>query len=263
MNEFFKYNFNISNISTCIYVAPGAGKKIHKCRPTHGLVYECSGSKRYHFDEDSYTVSGGQVFYLPRFSNYFVQDIIKGDCIAVNFSISDDKITFPFFSLSDHFGQKYQPLFQKLLHLWTQKPIGYQNACYGILYQLIAEIQADANRQYLSPANHDLIFKAETYIHSHLSHPTLSVSEIAGYLKISPEYFRKIFKEKHGVSPRRYIILRRIETAKELILSDEVKRSEIFALVGYDSDSYFCTEFKRHTGQTPLEYKNNTENGSM
>ena len=82
----------------------------------------------------------------------------------------------------------------------------------------------------------------------------MTVHSIADALGISPEYFRKIFREVYNISPKKYIVNKRIEKSKELILSQEFKISEISQICGFNDASFFSTEFKRITSYTPSEY---------
>jgi two-component system response regulator YesN len=72
---------------------------------------------------------------------------------------------------------------------------------------------------------------------------------------LTPEYLAKLYKKKSGLALNDYINYYRIEKAKELLLSNELKISEISERVGFNSFSYFSTMFKKYTGQSPKQYK--------
>lgn len=76
---------------------------------------------------------------------------------------------------------------------------------------------------------------------------------ISGY---SPAHLRRLFVKHYARSPQDYILDRRLEMAKELLL-DRPPRSvqEIAELLGICSPSYFCKLFKQRVGLTPMEYK--------
>ena len=254
MNDFFTYNFNISKVVVCVFVAQGTGQRVHNCRLNHGLVFQINGVKKYTFlNSGAFTAKEGEVFYLPKFSYYTVDDLENGDCIAINFELSDKDITFPYFRLDSRFGAKYGSLFKSFLKAWNLKENGYLNKCYKILYEIICSIQADAKAEYLQPENRKKVGLATEYIIKHLSRSTLTIYEISGMLGMSPEYFRRIFKAAYGVSPKKYIMNMRIEKAKELILSEEFKIGVIGDMCGFESESYFSREFKRSTALTPTE----------
>ena len=64
-----------------------------------------------------------------------------------------------------------------------------------------------------------------------------------------------MFRAKYGMSPLQYIKNRRIEYAKELILSSMCTIASAGELSGFTDASYFIREFRRATGLTPGEYR--------
>ncbi len=254
--DFYTADINVTNIIACVYVPSGKGQPVHKNRPSHGLVIQLEGKKKYVFDNGaSFTASKGNVFYLPKYSNYLVKTEEEGSCIAVNFDISDSALTFQHFLFSPSFFSRYEENFQKLLNNWSLKNSANVNVCRMILYKIICDIQADMSKTYLSSKSKELASYAKKYIFQNISDCTLTVEKIAEHFDVSPEYFRKIFKSIYTVSPRRYIIEARMKKARELILSEEFTICDITHICGYDSETYFSTEFKRFYGTPPSIYK--------
>ncbi|HPU62820.1 MAG TPA: helix-turn-helix transcriptional regulator, partial [Mobilitalea sp.] len=67
----------------------------------------------------------------------------------------------------------------------------------------------------------------------------------------------KVYKKKTGISLKNYINEYRIERAKELLLTSDKSISDIAEAVGFDNFSYFSTLFKKVTGLSPKEFKDN------
>lgn len=89
----------------------------------------------------------------------------------------------------------------------------------------------------------------------------ISVEQIANRLSVDPAYFSRIFTEKVGISPKKYILLKRMERAKELLIATDAGIFEISNSVGYEDQFYFCRIFKKTTGSSPTEYrKSKTKN---
>ncbi len=254
MNSFYTDNFNISKINACVLVEKGAGQKIHKNRPFHGLVLELTGTKRYIFDNGrTMDVYPNDVFYLPKFSNYEVVSIKDGDCIAVNFELANQSITYPFFSIKS-IGKNNKKDFENILLNWNLKKDGNMNLCFLHLYSIIANIQKEVSKHYIPSKQKIMVNTANEYIAQNIGDYTLTVEKIANHLKITPEYFRRIFGEVYGRSPRKYIIDLRMEKAKGLLSLNEFTIAEISQMCGYDSESYFSSEFKRIVGCPPTKY---------
>lgn len=63
------------------------------------------------------------------------------------------------------------------------------------------------------------------------------------------------FKQSYRITPIEYLILKRIEIAKSLLISTNHSMEEISAMVGFNSQSYFNQVFKKKAGQTPSQFR--------
>ncbi|MBR8838126.1 MAG: helix-turn-helix transcriptional regulator [Stigonema ocellatum SAG 48.90 = DSM 106950] len=88
------------------------------------------------------------------------------------------------------------------------------------------------------------------YINEHLD-KNLGLSELAALVQMSPHYFSQLFKQSTGMTPHQYVIRRRVERAKELILQGEMTMAEIAHNVGFANQSHLNLHFKRLLGVTP------------
>lgn len=69
-------------------------------------------------------------------------------------------------------------------------------------------------------------------------------------------YLSSLFSSIEGVTIEKYIILQRIERAKELLIYDEMTLNEISWALGYSSVQHLSLQFKKVTGMTPTQFKN-------
>lgn len=79
----------------------------------------------------------------------------------------------------------------------------------------------------------------------------LSVEELAEISGMSLFYFVRRFNQETGLSPGRYLRLRRIERAIDLIAENKLSLADIAYRVGFSSQSHMTSGFKRYTGFTP------------
>lgn len=98
-----------------------------------------------------------------------------------------------------------------------------------------------------------LVERAVSHIESHLHH-SLSVAECSRVVHLSPSYFSNLFKKEKGMTLAQYIIGRRMEKAKELVL-EGMQVQDIAVSLGYEDRPYFTELFKKHTGLTPTEFR--------
>lgn len=96
------------------------------------------------------------------------------------------------------------------------------------------------------------------YIEKHYAEP-ISLQDIADVINISSSYCCQLFKKIYKTSPVDYMNNLRIEKAKNLLLTNDfMPIQKICELVGFSDPSYFCRIFKKQTGITPSEFRENS-----
>ncbi len=103
----------------------------------------------------------------------------------------------------------------------------------------------------------DVVQETAKYIRQHLD-TDLSVSEIAEYVGMNPEYLTKLFKKNTGYTLKEYIVNEKMESAKMLLTTTSLPVTLISSHVGYGNYSNFTRSFKQLVGCTPMEYRKNT-----
>ena len=68
-------------------------------------------------------------------------------------------------------------------------------------------------------------------------------------------YLSNIFSEVKGITIQQFIIVHKIERAKELMLYDELNLTEISYKLHYSSVAHLSNQFKKITGLTPSQFK--------
>lgn len=101
---------------------------------------------------------------------------------------------------------------------------------------------------------HAIIDKSKRYIKEHLS-DELSVSNIASFLYLTPNYFSRLFKKATGEGCNEYIVRKRIEKAKVLLETTNFPTGRIAIMVGYRDTNYFSLAIKKSTGKSPKNYR--------
>jgi AraC family transcriptional regulator len=91
-------------------------------------------------------------------------------------------------------------------------------------------------------------------IDSQLGEP-LSLDYLSGRLGVSRAHLVRRFRAATGISPHRYLMLRRIERAKHLLRESSLSLADIALTVGFSSQSHFTQAFHAATGQTPSRFR--------
>lgn len=92
------------------------------------------------------------------------------------------------------------------------------------------------------------------YIDVHCSEK-LSLAQLGEIVHTNPSYLSHVFRETTGFSLWDYIIARRIELAKHLLLNSNRKILDIAFECGFQNSTHFNKSFRRQTGITPSEYR--------
>lgn len=83
---------------------------------------------------------------------------------------------------------------------------------------------------------------------------TISVAAVARSVGLPERRFRELFHQETGVTPKEYLIRRRINEAKRLLREGRSSITQIGHAVGFSSSQHFATTFKRLMGMTPRDY---------
>jgi AraC-like DNA-binding protein len=97
------------------------------------------------------------------------------------------------------------------------------------------------------------IAAALDYVRDHLAEP-LTVDALAAEVCLSPSAFSRVFRERTGRSPYRYVKEARLDWARQLFDEGHPGVADVSRSVGYTSVSHFIKEFRIRFGSTPGDY---------
>jgi len=113
----------------------------------------------------------------------------------------------------------------------------------------------------LTDSNQILIDQVKSFIITHVHYP-----EAPGQLKFSTllaqhlhtdySLLSKLFSREEGMTIEQFQIAQKIEKVKELLLYNELSLSQIAMEMNYSSTAHLSAQFRKVTGQTPTQYKN-------
>jgi len=103
-------------------------------------------------------------------------------------------------------------------------------------------------------------FEIQKYIDNHF-YETINLVDIAEKYHVSKEHLSRLFKKEVGVSVQNYIIDKRIEYSKRLLMRNGMLSIKTISIMsGYLDLQYFYRVFKKKVGVTPMEYRNDNIN---
>ena len=101
----------------------------------------------------------------------------------------------------------------------------------------------------------ELVENAILHINKNITNRLL-VDELASAVYLSPDYFRRVFRDVTGLSPVKYINGLRMEKAKELLDHTDLSVGKISEAIGIGDAQYFSRLFHESEGMSPMQYKN-------
>jgi AraC family transcriptional regulator len=168
------------------------------------------------------------------------------------------------------FGRLHSTVFydnlveQLCLSLWSEAGSVSGNSRLlvdGTLLRLLGCLQEQARGKRLSartarqehPA-YWRIRRAAEYLRAHASCDT-TLAEAAAVAGLSPHHFTRQFKQVCGVPPHRYVLLCRIERARELLANTRVSILTMALDLGFCTPEHFAHTFRRLVGVSPRQYR--------
>lgn len=126
---------------------------------------------------------------------------------------------------------------------------------YKEIIENVIKVTTSYLNNYLQSKN-KLILDTLNYINNHY-HEDITLLDIANKVHVNSSYLSRSFKEHTGATIIATLNNKKIEKAKELLLNSDLKIYEISEAVGISDTTYFSHFFKKNTGLSPKEFKEN------
>jgi len=214
------------------YVLSGEGNfNGHTVHENQGFYIPPSSLSEYYPDEKN----PWNYFWIntsPEFANRYIQPTVNADAYGI----------FAF-----DFKRKLLTLIDKIMS--TDSPMGSIESlayAFSILKLHTPQTQVSRSRQY--------VLQAKNYIENSLNQQ-ITVYDVADAISIHDRYLYSLFVQYEGISPKEYIIKRKIETAQDLLENTDLSIMEIASATGFPDIYSFSRLFKVKTGSSPTLYR--------
>ena len=252
------------------------------CSPFTRLYYVTEGTAQVELDDGLHELKANCMYIIPAFCRH--TNICRGHFVHYYLHLYEDsrwdenlleQWEFPF---EIEAGRLELELFKRLCEITPQMmltqsdPATYDNhstlmktliknrqlafcdkvEMRGIVLQLLARFFQSARLKEVSKDKR--IEKATLYIRRHIDRD-IGLEELAGCSCLSKDHFIRLFKQEMGMTPLKYIHLKKMERAQLLLVTETLSIKEVAYRTGFDDYSYFNRLFKKITGMTPQEYR--------
>ena len=170
--------------------------------------------------------------------------------------VSEGGHPFSFFNLRDEQKDILRYL-NAMVQEATSQQMSYELVCHNILEILLIKIlrhqhfDLEVGKQ--SKATKDISFikhYLETYYHE-----SIQLEDLASMTHLSRFYISHSFKKEIGMSPMEYLIDIRIKESKILLRTTNYSISQVADIVGFTTPTYFSKQFRKSTGISPTDYR--------
>lgn len=258
INDFDNFTANpVSELKNAGYYKHRSGWNC--TQTTEYAVFFCveSGAMRVHTDNEDAVCRTGDVVFIKNFETVTLTNTISEDLSYYFISFFCDR-DFDFQINTVTKDANALRIFKDISEAHRSgaylSKIKIGELFLRLLYLLCSE-KLEKSKDYAD--NHKLLSTVEYININYYKKITPAfLSQISGY---SPAHLRRLFVKNFGMPPTEYILNKKIDMAKEILLdAPEKTTQEIADLVGFCSASYLCKKFKSKVGISPLEYKKTT-----
>ncbi len=147
---------------------------------------------------------------------------------------------------------------QSILLEMQQREPEHQMVCQAYMNILVVQLMRNTSTSMThvpgnSPANRQCA-AIRCYIDNHYKEP-LTLDLLAAEVNVNKYYLSHAYKQTYGISPINYVIARRIQEGKRLLLETDLSLSQISGILGFSSASYFSQSFRKAEGISPVEFR--------
>lgn len=98
------------------------------------------------------------------------------------------------------------------------------------------------------------VVRCVRYVQKHL-HNSITLTELADYCKVTPQYLSAVFHRETGMTIMSYIRTEKLKTASQMLTLSDYSIQTISDLIAFGSPSSFCAQLKKLYGVTPVTWR--------
>ena len=233
------------------------------------MIFIAAGKAHFHFnndEEETIVHAGHMVLYRPKEPQkyeYYAKDQTEvywvhftGNNVTNllrSYGLTNDKRVFHCGS-----GSEYQYLFRAMINELQMCQDSYSEMLEMYLKQIFIKLQRHFKSSITTDNSRaaEEIDKAISYFSEHYNEP-ISIDDYAEQNHVSASWFIRNFRLYAGITPKQFILQKRIYNAEALLQNTQYNINEIAQIVGYDNPLYFSRIFQKAKGLSPSEYRKN------
>ena len=221
-------------------------------RPSHALVFKLEGESRYTFRGVPCLLRTGEVLFIPQGESYTVDALYHGRYCLINFAADLPDPQPRLFTPND--TDQFIRLGLRMEKFRVLDTAADRLRFHALFYEILAGL-CETNPTHYRPAETMArLDPAVEHLRNHLFDPALKVGELHDLCGISDTYFRRLFQDRFGITPKKYVLSRRLSHARAMLRSGEYNSiAEVACLSGFDDPLYFSKVYRAAYGYAPSQ----------
>lgn len=223
----------------------------------HRLYYrtdEHGGKATLHLIDRTIELTAGKLYFIPAFT--ILQSKIDGHMnkYYIHFRSNSPELRLHRF-LSDQYSidssEITEHLFKTVIENYTKNTMEAKMKVEGAMQLLLSDFFKDTSSAHKDLSRFESIL---SYIEENYN-TEIPLSVLASKMNVSTLYFSNYFKSTFHISPKQYILNKRLAEGQRLLLETDMTIGEIANAVGFSSENYFSEFFTSKIGISASKYR--------
>ena len=244
----------VREIRAVVRYAPSITQWSAKNRREHIVGVHLRGVGVHDFGDRKLTLSENCVYFLNQREDYGVRVLEPTEAFSVHFT-TFLPIATPSFTVRLSGPAEALRLLEQIERAWRRDPRG-NAAALAQLYRF-CDLLADLRRRPYAQSD-ARVQAARDYMDLHFKEKDCP-ERAAALCGVTRRRFTDLFRAAVGATPGRYLTLKKVALARELLSLGELSVAEVAALSGFDDPYYFSRVFTAETGLPPSRYRRREE----
>lgn len=241
-------NLRVQNVHAVVRYTPKMKRWTAQNRKDHIIGIQLDGNAHHDLGYQEFVLSGNCVYFFNQRDDFRVEVSQPGTAVSIHFTTYEDIDTDSFCIPVANSAEIRAILYQAE----QAKTAGDELRLLSCLYRLCEQLSRLRERAY-SPRD-PRIAAAKAYMDAHFADRDCLARATAA-AGITPRRFGTLFRGSFDVTPNRYIVMRRMERAKELLTVKGLSVSDVAERCGFSDVYYFSKVFKQICGVPPSKWK--------
>lgn len=228
------------------------------------IIYSTRGSGTLITEGQTYIIEPDTVFFLPAgvpheyYPNGSVWDthwvVPDGDgCDRLLKHIGLDGVKV----MRLHDTERLEIIFRKMHDVLSLDKLYGNYAAAALLYDFLIELYRITSGPQNDIPQCRIVASAIDYINAHFAEQ-ISLDDISRAAAVSPQHLCRMFRSSMDTTPAEYLVKRRLQASKQLMISSNEPIERIALLCGFSTGNYFSMVFRKYEGITPGSYRKGT-----